>query len=125
MPYQLINILDKRKYKLLCSDMYDSDIFKMIPFNSIELELLKRYYCNKYMSTIQYANRQNINRIYNRANIYQDVLLRIEEGKAYEKDDSFREDDAIKKLYDEVAVKNLEYSLILNRIYFKYFNRLY
>ena len=29
MPYQLINILDKRKYKLLCSDMYDSDIFKM------------------------------------------------------------------------------------------------
>ncbi|TXJ49589.1 hypothetical protein EPJ66_11655 [Brachyspira aalborgi] len=83
MPYQLINILDKRKYKLLCSDMYDSDIFKMIPFNSIELELLKRYYCNKYMSTIQYANRQNINRIYNRANIYQDVLLRIEEGKAY------------------------------------------
>ena len=80
---KIINILDKRKYKLLCSDMYDSDIFKMFPFNSIELELLKRYYCNKYMSTIQYANRQNINRIYNRANIYQDVLSRIEQSKAY------------------------------------------
>lgn len=80
---KIINILDKRKYKLLCSDMYDSDIFKMIPFNSIELELLKRYCYNQYMSTIQYANRQNINRIYNRANIYQDVLSRIKQSKAY------------------------------------------
>ena len=71
---KIINILDKRKYKLLCSDIYDSDIFKMIHFNSIELELLKRY-C--------YANRQNINRIYNRANIYQDVLSKIEQSKAY------------------------------------------
>lgn len=80
---KIINILNKRKYKLLCSDIYDSDIFKMIPFNSIELELLKRYCYNQYMSTIQYANRQNINRIYNRANIYQDVLSRIKQSKAY------------------------------------------
>lgn len=27
---KIIDILDKRKYKLLCSDMYDSDIFKML-----------------------------------------------------------------------------------------------
>ena len=81
---QIIDIiLDKRKYKLLCSDICDSDIFKIIPFNSIELELLKRYCYNQYMSTIQYANRQNINRIYNRANIYQDVLSKIEQSKYY------------------------------------------
>lgn len=62
-------VLDKRKYKLLCSDIYDSDIFKMFPFNSIELELLKRYCRN------QYANRQK--------KIYQDVLSRIKQSKAY------------------------------------------
>ena len=80
---KIINILDKRKYKLLCSDMYDSDIFKMILFNSIELELLKRYCYNQYISTIQYANRQNINRIHNKSKIYKDVLSRIEESKGY------------------------------------------
>ena len=79
----LDKILNKRKYKLLCSDICDSDIFKMFPFNSIELELLKRYYLNKYISTIQYANRQNINRIYNRANIYNNVLSKIEQSKYY------------------------------------------
>ncbi|WP_288622825.1 hypothetical protein [uncultured Brachyspira sp.] len=80
---KIINILDKRKYKLLCSDICDSDIFKMFHFNSIELELLKRYCYNEYISIIQYANRRNINRIYNRAKIYQDVLLKIEQSKAY------------------------------------------
>ena len=62
---KIIDILDKRKYKLLCSGICDSDIFKMFPFNSIELELLKRYCYN------------------NRANIYRNVLSRIEESKAY------------------------------------------
>ena len=71
----LDKILNKRKYKLLCSDICDSDIFKMFSFNSVELELLKRYYLN--------ANRQNLNRIYNRINIYNNVLLKIEQSKAY------------------------------------------
>lgn len=70
---KIINILDK-KYQLLCSDMYDSDVFKMFPFNSVELELLKRY-C--------YNNKQY--RIYNWAfiDISENVLLRIRESRAY------------------------------------------
>lgn len=81
---QIIDIiLDKRKYKLLCSDIYDSDIFLIFPFNSVELELLKRYYLNKYMFIMSNANRQNLNRIYNRANIYNNLLLKIEQSKYY------------------------------------------
>ena len=80
---KIINILDKRKYKLFCSDMYDSDIFKMLPFNSVELELLKRYCYNQYIYIIKDANRRNIDRIHNKSKIYTDILSRIEESKAY------------------------------------------